>query len=80
MTLAELIEAGRELTPAERIELASELLASVDDGDENQATVDAAWAAEVGSRVDDLLTGKVNTIPFSETYARLSAKIAAARQ
>ena len=80
MTLAELMEAGRELTPAQRVQLANELLASVDGADEDQTTVDAAWTAVVSSRVDDVLTGKINTIPFNETHARLSAKIAAARQ
>jgi len=61
------------------LELAREMLASVD-SDEDQAAVDAAWTAEISNRVDDILTGKVSTIPFSVTHARLSAKIAAARQ
>lgn len=81
MTLAELIEAGCELAPGQRVELANELLASIEPGDDtSQAAVDAAWSAEIGNRLDGLLTGKVETVSFSQTYAKLSAKIAAARR
>lgn len=79
MTLAELIEAARGLPAAEKVQLADEVMGMVDEGDADQATIDAAWTAEIGSRVDDILTGKIQTVPFRDVAARIEAKLAAAR-
>jgi 3-hydroxyacyl-CoA dehydrogenase len=80
MSLLGLVEAARELSAAERVRLADEVMATVDESDVNQAEVDAAWTAAIGTRVDDLFTGKVETIPFGEIDATMSAKIAAAHR
>lgn len=49
-----------------------------DDGDE--AEVDSAWRQEIGSRVDDILSGKVEMIPYEESRWRLHARLAELRK
>lgn len=78
--LAELLEAGLALSPADRLELAHQMNLSVDDASSvDRESVAVAWRQEIETRVDDLVKGSVQTVPFSATYERLSAKIAAAR-
>jgi hypothetical protein len=75
--LEEYIQAGYSLTPDERLEAARMLRLSVDqDADSDQAEVDAAWSEEIGSRVDDILAGKVELVDADETYQVLSAELA----
>lgn len=80
-TLADYIEAGYSLTPGERLEAARMLRLSVDqDTDSDPAEVDAAWRDEIGSRVDDILAGKVELVDADETYRVLSAELASKRR
>ena len=74
--LADHIGAGRALEADERLEAAHQLLLSVDqDADSNPAEVEASWRDEIGSRVDDILAGKVELVDADETYRMLSAEL-----
>lgn len=76
--LAEYVQAGYSLSPEERLEAARLLRLSVDqDMDIDQTEVDGAWAAEIGSRVGDIMQGKVELVDADETYRILSAELAA---
>lgn len=78
--LAEYVHAGYSLSPAERLRAARLLRLSVDqDVDVDQAEVDAAWGAEIGSRVDEIVRGDVDLVDADETYRVLSAELAAKR-
>lgn len=79
--LADYIEAGYALTPDGRLEAARMLRLSVDqDVDSAPADVAAAWREEIGSRIDDILAGKVELVDADETYRLLSAELAAKRR
>lgn len=79
--LPDYIEAGYSLTPNERLEAARLLRLSVDqDAESDPAEVDAAWRDEIGSRVDDILAGKVELVDADETYRMLSAELASKRR
>jgi putative addiction module component (TIGR02574 family) len=43
----------------------------------SQSSVDDAWSGEISSRVDDILTSKVETIPGEQVFAELAARRAA---
>lgn len=74
--LADYIEAGKALDPDQR-EVAAIALQQVDDP-ARAAEVDAAWDEEIDSRVEEILTGKVELVSGEETLrigrARLSAR------
>jgi len=79
--LADYIEVGYSLTPDERLEAARMLRLSVDqDADSDPVEVDAAWRDEIGSRVHDILAGKVELVDADETYRMLSAELASKRR
>lgn len=79
--LADYIEAGYSLTPDERLEAARMLRLSVDqDVDADPAEIDSAWRDEIGSRVGDILAGKVQLVDADETYRLLSAELASKRR
>ena len=75
MSAAEFYEAGLALPPSVRKDVALRLLESIEVAD--QESVDEAWNEEVGSRVDDLLSGKVETIPGEQVLAELAERRAA---
>ena len=75
LSAAEFYEAGMNLPPSARKDVALRLLESLEVAD--QESVDEAWTAEIGSRVDDVLSGKVETIPGEEVFARIDARLAA---
>lgn len=79
MTLAELIEKARELTPADRVTLANELLDSVEQPDELDPTLDAARAAELRQRIDDIESGKIDLVDGRETMRIARKRIASRR-
>lgn len=79
--LAEYMHAGYSLPPAERLQAARLLRPSVDqDVDVDQVEVDAAWRAEIESRVDGIVRGDVELVDADETYRMLSAELAAKRE
>jgi putative addiction module component (TIGR02574 family) len=75
LSASEFYEAGMALPPSVRKDLALRLLESIEVAD--QESVDAAWIVEIGSRMDDILSGKVQTIPGEEVFAELAERRAA---
>lgn len=73
LSASEFYEAGLALPPSVRKDVALRLLESVEDVD--QESVDEAWTAEIGSRVDDIISGKVQTIPGEEVFARIADRL-----
>lgn len=65
-----LIEAALKLPPEARGAIANRLLDSLQD-EEFDPDVEAAWEAEVARRVDELDSGKVTTIPWSEARQQI---------
>lgn len=63
------------LPPSVRKDVALRLLESIEVADQN--SIDQAWNTEIGSRVDDILSGKVETIPGERVFAELAERSAA---
>jgi putative addiction module component (TIGR02574 family) len=63
-----LVEAMR-LPPSERGELAARLIESLDPTTDND--IEAAWSAEIQQRIEELETGKVKPIPWSEARLQI---------
>jgi hypothetical protein len=79
--LTDYIEAGYSLAPDERLEAARLLRLSVDqDTDSAPAELEAARRDEIGSRVDDILAGKVEPVDADETYRMLLTELASKRR
>ncbi|UNX54479.1 addiction module protein [Georgenia sp. TF02-10] len=77
---ADVYRAGLELDPDERAVVAHRLLASLHWEDKaSQPEIDAAWRDEVGTRVDDILTGEVNRSTFEQTRAQARALVGGLR-
>ena len=68
MDASEFYEAGLALPPSVRKDVALRLLDSV----EGPGAVDAAWNAEISSRVEDILDGTIQTIPGEHVFAELA--------
>ncbi len=62
------------LTAEQRLDLAAELLASVD-GEPPEAW-EAAWRAELDDRMAEVETGAVKPVPWADARARLRARLA----
>ena len=75
LSASEFYEAGMALPPSVRKDLALRLLESIEVAD--QESVDEAWTVEIGSRMDDILSGKVQTIPGEKVFAELAERRAA---
>lgn len=75
LSASEFYEAGMVLPPTVRKDVALRLLDSLEVAD--QASVDNACTAEISSRVDDILNGKVETIPGEQVFTELAARRAA---
>lgn len=61
------------LPPDERAWLASELIASLDEG--KDADVEAAWAAEIERRISEVESGKAETSSWEEARARIGTRL-----
>lgn len=57
------------LSPEERAALAGTLIESLDEAVDPDA--EAAWAREIAKRIEDLDSGKVRTVPWSEARRRI---------
>ncbi|SEB71645.1 putative addiction module component, TIGR02574 family [Paramicrobacterium humi] len=79
MTLSELIEKARELAPADRVALAYELLDSVEEPEEPDPIVDAAWQKELRRRIEDIESGRVQLVDGRETMRIARERIAERR-
>ena len=75
LSASELYEAGLALPPSARKDVALRLLESVEVVD--QETIDQAWTDEISTRVDDILSGKVESIPGEQVFAELAERRAA---
>jgi putative addiction module component (TIGR02574 family) len=75
MSASEFYEAGLALPPSVRKDVALRLLESIEVAD--QDSVDEEWTTEIGSRVDDILSGRVQTIPHDEVLRHLAERRAA---
>ena len=75
LSASEFYEAGMVLPPTVRKDVALRLLDSLEVAD--QSSVDNACTAEISSRVDDILNGKVETIPGEQVFTELAARRAA---
>lgn len=75
LSASEFYEAGMALPPSVRKDVAMRLLESIE-ADE-QGSVDDAWTVEIGSRMDDILSGKVKTVPGEQVFAELAERRAA---
>ncbi len=64
-----LLEQALELPSGERADLAASLLESLDDGQDEG--VEEAWADEIKKRIEEVESGQVKTIPWSEARRRI---------
>lgn len=72
---SEAYEAGMSLPPSARKDVAIRLLESLEVAD--QESIDEVWTVEISSRVDDIRSGKVETIPGEQVFADIAARQAA---
>lgn len=75
----EITQLALTLPVDQRAQVANALLASLDDAADS-AEVHEAWTAEIKSRVDDITSGRVQTIAHDEVKAQLAADRAARQQ
>lgn len=68
--LARIEAAALRLSPAQRVELAEHLWASVEGGD----APDPAWDAEIRRRMQEIDSGAVQCRPWDEVMTELRAK------
>jgi putative addiction module component (TIGR02574 family) len=69
-----ILDTALALPPDERAWLASELIASLDEGED--IDVEAAWAAEIERRIADVESGKAKTVSWEEARTRIKATLA----
>lgn len=75
----EITQLALTLPVDQRAQVANALLASLDDPADS-AEVHGAWTAEIKSRIDDITSGRVQTIAHDEVKAQLAADRAARQQ
>jgi putative addiction module component (TIGR02574 family) len=68
--IRDLVDAALKLPPEARGALASRLIDSLQ-GDEIDADAELAWEAEIARRLEELDSGKVKTIPWSEARRQI---------
>jgi putative addiction module component (TIGR02574 family) len=69
---AHLIQEALKLSREERVDMAAELLASVDNSD---GVVEEAWAEEIERRARRVLTGESAGTPWIEIRARIVERV-----
>ena len=62
---------ARKLSPAERIDLVDDILASLDEPD---SSIDGQWAREAEDRMAAYRRGEIRAIPLEEVLAKYRAK------
>ena len=75
--VGEITQAALSLPEHDRAVLAGTLLDSLDAPAEDPAEIQAAWTSEIRSRVDDILTGRVETISYLQIKAEVAERRAA---
>ena len=72
----QLIASALQLSPQDRAVVASAILASLEGSPKDESSeVRDAWTDEIRSRIDDIETGRVNTIPSSEAWKMIDGEI-----
>jgi len=75
VTLEQVAEEALGLSLSERSALTRILIQTLDpEPAEDAAEVQQAWQVEVEKRVDEILSGRVKTVPAGEVFAKLRAK------
>ena len=69
---SEFYEAGLALPPSVRKDIALRLLESVEVVDDD--LIVEAWTTELSSRVDDIVSGGVETVPGEQVFADIAAR------
>ena len=72
------LEEALTLPPPERADLAATLLDSLDEQEDEG--VEEAWAREIERRIQEVESGAVKMLPWSEARRRLRARLDAARR
>jgi len=72
LSASEFYEAGLALPPSVRKDIALRLLESVEVVDDD--SIEEAWTNELSSRVDDIVSGKVTTIPGEQVFTDIAAR------
>ncbi|MBZ4422221.1 addiction module protein [Myxococcus sp. RHSTA-1-4] len=70
----DLLPDALQLPPEERARLAHKLLLSLEDGDA-RADADAEWAAELGRRAQEVVSGKVKTYDARQAIEEVRAQL-----
>jgi len=70
----EITQVALTLPLDERAKVASALLASLDEPADDPAEVEAAWATEIDRRARDVLSGKVEGIPWETIKVELAER------
>jgi putative addiction module component (TIGR02574 family) len=65
---------SKNSTRSEAAELAGSLLESLDVAHDDPAAVEAAWNEEIARRIEELDSGKVETVPWEEVRRRISTQ------
>ena len=71
--ISEIEEKVRSLSLAERLELIRKLIADLDGPPDTD--VDQAWAAEARKRHQEIIDGKVQTIPGERVFENLRSRL-----
>jgi len=69
---ADILKRALSLPSADRADLVAILMNSLDSAE--GATLEAAWREEISRRIEDLDSGKAQTVPWEEVCRRVSAK------
>jgi putative addiction module component (TIGR02574 family) len=72
--LKDLLKEAMQLPREARAALAEDLLQSLDD--EVDEDVEAAWAIEIKRRVEEIRSGNVKTVPWSEVQRQVRETLA----
>ena len=72
MTTAEILEQARKLTREEQIQLAHDLWVEADGPYDDPAEVEAAWATEIGKRLQSIVDGSAEGVQNSEVRKRFA--------
>jgi len=71
---------ARTLPQHDRAALANAMLESLDSDWDDPAEVNTTWTKEIGSRLDDLISGRVQGVSLDQMKASSAAALAAARR
>jgi putative addiction module component (TIGR02574 family) len=71
--VSELLEKALSLSTQERGLLIDRLVESLDDGPAEEG-VEAAWGEEIKRRVDDVRSGRAETVPIERIKERLNTR------